>query len=130
MPSHKTLLDIEIDPVPKPRMVKSDSWKKRPAVERYWAFKDELLLKIGKGFEMPESDYHLIFWIQMPKSWSEKKKEEMLGRPHQQRPDKDNLEKAFLDCVCKEDCTIWDGRVSKYWGITGKIFLKKTGRKN
>ena len=115
---------VDIDPVPKPRMTQSDKWKKRPCVQRYWDFKDDLLLKLGRDFVMPECNYHLIFYIKMPKSWSDKKKKEMYLKPHQQKPDKDNLEKSFLDCTCEEDSNIWDGRVTKRWGYKGTIVLK------
>lgn len=49
----------------------------------------------------------------------------MNGKPHQQKPDKDNLEKALLDAIFEDDCRIWDGRVSKVWGETGKIIIKE-----
>lgn len=45
----------------------------------------------------------------------------MVGKPHQQRPDKDNFEKAFLDAVCEEDSHIWDGRETKLWSEEGAI---------
>ena len=47
------------------------------------------------------------------------------GKPHQQRPDKDNLEKAILDAIFKQDSHIWDGRTSKIWGNTGSIIIKE-----
>ena len=121
--SKKRLMELKITAVPKPRMTRADSWKKRACVQRYWAYKDELRLLLGKDFVMPESDYHLIFYLPMPKSWSEKKKAEFQETPHQSRPDKDNLEKAFLDAVCEEDSQIWDGRVTKLWGDEGRIIL-------
>lgn len=49
----------------------------------------------------------------------------MDGKPHQQTPDKDNLEKALLDAVYDNDCRVWDGRVSKIWGREGKIIVKE-----
>lgn len=112
-----------IDPVPKPRMTRSDKWKKRDCTDRYWAFKDELLLQ-AQGFKMPECNYHLKFFLRMPEGWSEKKKKEFDGKPHQQKPDKDNLEKAFLDSLCVEDKNIWDGRVSKFWSRKGYILIE------
>ena len=45
----------------------------------------------------------------------------MNGKPHQQKPDKDNLEKALLDALCEDDSYIYDGRVSKYWSDAGYI---------
>lgn len=111
-----------ITPMGKPRMTRSDKWKQRPEVLRYRAFKDEVRLN---KVSLPESGYHITFVIPMPQSWSKKKKAEMNGKPHQQKPDKDNLEKALLDAIFEDDCRIWDGRVSKVWGETGKIIIKE-----
>lgn len=111
-----------ITPMGKPRMTRSDKWKQRPEVLRYQAFKDEVRLN---KVSLPESGYHITFVIPMPKSWSKKKQAEMNGKPHQQKPDKDNLEKALLDAIFEDDCRIWDGRVSKVWGEAGKIVIKE-----
>ena len=56
----------------------------------------------------------------------------MIGKPHRMKPDKDNLEKGFLDSILKEDSVVWDGRVTKLWGEKGKIifeFLDEEERK-
>jgi Holliday junction resolvase RusA-like endonuclease len=108
----------DITPVPKCRMTQRDKWAKRPAVLRYRAFCDEVRVK---GVSMPESGSHIVFVLPMPKSWSKKKREMMDGQPHQQRPDKDNLEKALLDALFEDDSHIWDSRVSKIWGEEGRI---------
>ena len=110
---HYTYKAYPITPIPKPRMTQRDRWAKRTCVERYYAFKDEVR---SYGITVPECEYHVVFQIPMPKSWSKKKKQEMFGQPHQQKPDKDNLEKALLDAIHDEDCRIWDGRVTKIWG--------------
>jgi hypothetical protein len=99
-------------------MTQRDKWQKRPAVVRYFAYKDECRFQ---GVTLPESGYHLTFHLPMPKSWSKNKKLEMCGQPHQQTPDKDNLEKALLDAIFTEDCRVWDGRVTKRWATTGMI---------
>lgn len=116
-----------IDPVPKPRMTQRDKWAERPVVTHYFAFCDLMRLFANKNkFEMPASGAHLIFHIPMPKSWSDKKKELMLGKPHQQKPDIDNLEKAVLDALCKDDSYIWDLRKTKVWATAGKIVVIKS----
>ena len=79
---------FEVDPIGKPRMTQSDRWKKRPATDRYWELKSKLKLIAGiYKFVMPDSGYHMIFYIAMPKSWSAKKKEQFDGKPHQSKPD-------------------------------------------
>jgi Holliday junction resolvase RusA-like endonuclease len=65
----------------------------------------------------------LEFHIPMPKSWSKKKKAEMVGKPHQQTPDLDNFIKS-LDAIVPEDCGIWDIHAKKFWSITGRIYLE------
>lgn len=109
-----------ITPVPKPRMTQRDKWKKRPAVMRYLAFADEVRLY---GVQVPESGYHITFVLPMPKSWSKRKKDEMNGKPHQQKPDLDNILKALLDAVFEDDCMVWDGRATKIWGECGEIIV-------
>ncbi|WP_460029401.1 RusA family crossover junction endodeoxyribonuclease [Mannheimia haemolytica] len=117
-----TVKEYSITAMGKPRMTRADKWKKRDCVLRYRAFKDEVRLH---NVSLPESGYHLIFVMPMPQSWSKKKKAEMNGKPHQQKPDKDNLEKALLDALFEDDCRIWDGRVTKIWGEMGKIVVKE-----
>ena len=73
---------------------------------------------------LPESGYHVTFILPMPRSWSKRKRDDMDGKPHQQKPDKDNLEKAILDAVYADDCCVWDGRATKLWGKEGKIIVK------
>ena len=99
-------------------MTQRDKWAKRPAVLRYFAFKDECRLK---KVELPESGAHVIFTIPFPKSYSKKKRRELDGRPHQLKPDLDNLLKALADAVYSDDSGIYDVRASKYWGYTSQI---------
>ena len=112
-----------ITPVPKPRMTQRDKWAKRPAVLRYRAFCDEVRLK---GVRVPEAGAHIKFGIPMPKSWSKKKRERMQSAPHQQKPDIDNLTKALLDAVHKDDSGIWDLRTTKCWDEKGWISIETT----
>ncbi|WP_426817657.1 RusA family crossover junction endodeoxyribonuclease [Winslowiella sp. 2C04] len=109
---------FDICPVPKPRQTQRDRWAKRPAVLRYRAFCDEVRFR---GVTLPESGWHVTFVLPMPDSWSKKKRAAMNGMPHQQKPDKDNLEKALLDAIFDDDARIWDGRVTKIWGERGSI---------
>lgn len=107
-----------IKPVPAPRMVKSDSWKRRPCVLRYFNFKDEVR---KLGVNIPESDSHIIFHMAMPNSWSKKKKASYHGKPHQQKPDCDNLFKALADACYENDSFIWDVRITKVWSFNNAI---------
>jgi len=111
-------------PMGKPRMTQRDKWKGRKVVLEYHAFKDECRIR---KVRVPESNSHIIFIMPMPKRWSEKKKQEMDGKPHQQKPDKDNLEKALLDALFQDDAHIWDARVTKRWGREGQIIIHEFG---
>lgn len=113
---------ILIKPVGKPRQTRSDVWKQRPVVMRYRAFADELRLKYRE--DLPNS-VTLIFRIEMPQSWSKKKKAEMLGKPHQQKPDVDNLAKSVLDALVKEDSVIYRCLIEKYWSDESSIEINE-----
>lgn len=110
----------EIVPVPKPRMTRSDAWKKRPAVMRYWKFKDECC-----ALSMVLEDCsHITFIMPMPASWSNKKRREMSGTPHRAKPDFDNLAKAICDALYEDDSFLHDMRITKVWGESGAIIIE------
>lgn len=102
-------------------MTQSDRWKKRSCTDRYWQYKDALS-SLLKAEDLPPS-YHVIFVVPMPQSWSNKKRKAMLYQPHEQKPDKDNFEKGFLDALFTDDSTVWDGRATKIWGYEGSIII-------
>lgn len=111
-----------IDPVAKPRMTRSDKWNQRPKVMRYRAFADEVR---RQGIAIRESGNVVTFVVPMPPSWSKKKREEHLGRPHQVVPDVDNLLKSLLDAIYKNDCRVWDIHPRKVWGEKGMIIVEE-----
>lgn len=106
----------EIIPNTKPRQTRSDKWKQRPCVMQYRAFKDECRLK---QVHIPEA-CSITFYMPMPESWSKKKKVEMLGKPHQQTPDLDNLCKGLCD-ILEDDAHIWKISAEKVWAVNGAI---------
>ena len=115
------MAEYQIDPCAKPRMTRADGWKKRPAVIRYWAFKDRVKLLC---VELPLQKGHITFHIPMPNSWSDRRKNKMFLKPHQSRPDLDNLLKGLFDAVYAEDSYIWDFRATKIWDYKGKITIQ------
>lgn len=119
---------LPITPIPKPRMTRADAWKQRPVVLNYWAYKDDLQLKAKQaGFTLGPS-FGVIFFIPMPHSWSQKKKAQMKGSPHQQKPDLDNLEKALMDCLAPgNDSYIWFKTSQKVWSDEGYILIRNLG---
>lgn len=101
----------KIAPMGKPRMTQRDKWKKRPSVVAYHAFKDACR---DHCMHIP-AQCCIIFHIAMPSSWSMKRRWEMRGKPHQQKPDLDNLLKAVMDAVHEDDSHIWAVRAEKRW---------------
>ena len=120
----------EITPVPKPRMTRSDKWNRRPCVERYFEYRDQVR---AAGIEVPDGGACITFYMPIPAGLSKKKKAERLHQPHKIKPDLDNLIKGLLDAVTDEDCTVWSYCAAKYWAEKGAIEVapntKKEGTK-
>ncbi len=104
----------------KPRMTRADAWKKRPVVLRYWEYKDMLRRQAKEQSYTPGYQLDIDFYIPCPKSWSKKKVAQHAGKPHQQKPDIDNLLKAFMDCLLDEDKKVHTVRARKIWMIGGE----------
>lgn len=131
----KHLVVFNITPIGAPRMTQSDKWKldpyhkdpkrrQRKAVTQYFKFKTEINRQATlNNFKLPESGFHVIFIIPMPHSWVMRKRNNLNNTPHQQKPDCDNMIKAVKDSLCKNDANIWDYRITKYWGNSGKIII-------
>ena len=117
------MFKIDIDPISKPRQTKSDKFRKRDCVLRYRAFADDLRLKCNLNGYKLGNKLNIVFTIPMPKSWPKKKKKEMDGKPHQQTPDIDNLCKAVMDALSKDDSFVYSILASKYWGEKGSIHI-------
>lgn len=114
---------FNITPCPAPRMTRSDKWKKRECVTKYFAFRDEFILNCNiEGFKLTET-LKIVFILPMPESWSNKKRAQMENNPHQNRPDVDNMIKSVLDAFGKDDGFVYDVHASKFWGKEGKIII-------
>ena len=120
---------IDIMPVPKPRMTQRDRWKQRPIVMKYHAFCDELRMLLPLPMRQPilSQKIHKIsitFFLPMPNSWSKKKQQEMCMKPHQQKPDIDNLLKSWMDALYRNDQVIWSVKMEKRWFTKGAIEVR------
>ena len=96
-------------------MTRADTWKKRPCVVKYWAYKDELRRLIKKNNIEIGKEIYVEFYMEMPKSWSKKKKLLLNNKPHEQRPDIDNLVKGLMDSLFKEDSHVHTVCAKKIW---------------
>lgn len=86
-------------------------------LERYNQYKVDLLAEAkSKQFTMPPQGASIIFFLPVPRTWSNKKKKQHHGKLHQSKPDLDNLLKAFGDSLISEDKYIAHyGELSKRW---------------
>lgn len=108
---------FHIDPVPCPRPRVTRWGAYYPP--KYTAYKEELTL-LGHRFKGGDK-LMVTFFMPMAKSWSKKKKKEMDGMPHQQKPDLDNLCKGVMDCLWEEDSHIHQIHAEKVWSTEGSI---------
>ena len=67
----------------------------------------------------------VLAYFAMPPSWSGAKKRRMSGEWHTSKPDRDNIEKLYLDAlnglVWKDDALIADGRCAKFWAPVPRV---------
>lgn len=117
------MIEIFIDPVPKPRQTRSDVWKKRPCVVRYRGYADKLRYVCKKEKFQLKDVLDIEFYIPMPKSWSQKKKDSHEFKYHRQKPDIDNLCKSVMDALLKEDSTVYKIKATKMWAKNGMVVI-------
>lgn len=119
-------IQLPVTPIGKPRMTQRDKWKARPAITAYHTYCDELRLRMP-GYELPMK-LVIVFYLPMPDSWSQAKKREKIGTPHDQKPDIDNLAKGFMDAFKTEDKHVAFLYAEKYWAREGGIIIYQEGR--
>lgn len=105
-------------------MTRSDKWKKRPVVQEYFSYRDDVKFLCSQNGYVQGDSLDIVFQIPFPASYTKKKRASLLGRPHQEKPDIDNLVKAWLDACLSDDKKVWDVRARKVWGEKGRIFVK------
>ena len=103
-------------PQSKPRMTRRDVWKQRPRVLAYRAWCDRARAIAG---QMPDEQKILalnwVAYFEPPPSWSQAKRSAAIGELHRSRPDRDNIDKAVLDCLFASDSGIASGTIEKRW---------------
>jgi Holliday junction resolvase RusA-like endonuclease len=131
---------LNVIPMGRPRETRRDLWDPRTCVLKYrQQYKDTLRAELVKNNVKITSILPWIrFELPMPKSWTNKKRTLMLGKPHQENtPDLDNMIKAFLDCVfdteSKRSCNFSELKddkqvhtflgMEKVWSEEGAIVL-------
>ena len=118
MPAYR----FDVVPVAAPRMTHADRWKRRPCVIKYFAYRDQVRDQAqAMGVTLSER-FSVEFYLPMPRSWSKRKKQDHDGKPHQVKPDADNLLKAWMDCF-GADCAVWSVSASKFWSTSPCVLL-------
>lgn len=131
------MVEIKIDVLPMGavRMTKSDTWKtdpnhpnilkrQRDVVRRYFEYKNKVTSSCNNvGYSMGET-LNVVFYLPMPKSWSEKKKRNLQFTPHKSKPDLDNLIKALMDSLKKQDSDVYQITAEKRYDYEGSIVIK------
>jgi len=121
------IMRIQIKPTAAPRMSRRDALsqagRRRPVVENYFAYRDELALKARKL--NAETQMGIVFHLPMPEGWSAHKRRELIGTPHLsgRGPDTDNLQKGVWDSLFRNanDAHIWSNVGLKAWAASGAI---------
>ncbi len=66
----------------------------------------------------------ITFWVEMPPSWSRRKRSAMDGQPHKLRPDRDNYDKALMDALFENDSHVWSAWTVKRWSTVPAIEIE------
>jgi len=76
------------------------------------------------GLESPIC-FSMRVYVPMPKSWSQKRKKELLGTPVTSKPDIDNYIKWYMDVLngiaYKDDRYVSQGYFEKVWDYEGRV---------
>lgn len=106
----------------------NDYLNRKNTIKRYFDYKRALKAEaIKQGFIIPEENVWFRFFIPMPKSWSNKKKNQKRFEQHKSRPDIDNISKGIFDSLLIQDMALSDYRASKFWADNGFIEIEVGG---
>lgn len=115
-------VSFPVVPMGKPRMTQRDKWKKRKAVLKYHAFKDQLRICVNLTPNLRAAfdggNITTLSWtayLPLPASWTKSKKAAMAGTLHRAKPDRDNIDKAIMDALFADDSGIASGTIEKRW---------------
>lgn len=116
--------EFQLTPIGKPRMTQRDKWLNpaRPAVTNYRLAKHAIeWYAREQNFVLPEI-INVTFVFPVTNSWSQKKKTAMIGQPHRQKPDLDNVLKFLMDALIGSgDERVHTINARKVWGEEGMI---------
>ena len=112
--------------MPKPRITRQGRFDPRHQKYYDWCNAIRILAKQQEkeGWYINWETVTITFFVEMPKSWSQKKKNKMNMTPHRQKPDLDNFTKSVQDALLKEDSHVWHYfNLKKMWAEKGEISI-------
>lgn len=112
-------IEIDIRPQPAVRMTQRSKWNKQS--QRYLAYKNNIRL-LSNNMKLPETLF-LGFYFKCSASWNDKKKQLLIDKPHQYKPDLDNLVKGVMDSLTTEDSNVHQIVAMKLWSDEDKIII-------
>lgn len=102
-----------------------------PQKKQKIAVRDLIRSQLPMGFDLIHSAVvvQIVFTFGYPKSWTKKQLAQVQAMPwHTSKPDLDNLEKFYLDCltgcVFADDCIVCSMQSKKIWGERSSVNLK------
>lgn len=110
----------------KPRMTRRDKWAQRECVMRYRDWCDRVRQIANGDIPAAESVAELNWaaFFAPPKSWSKKRRVAAIGTLYREKPDRDNIDKAILDCLFQQDKAIAVGRIEKRWDWHARLEIE------
>lgn len=96
--------------------LREEGLKRKLRLQKYNEYKNDLrLIAEFLKYSLEPAGTHIEFYLPVSKSWRPGKKAAHHDKPHQNKPDVDNLLKAFMDALKPADQVIWDVRITKRW---------------
>ena len=105
-------------------MTQKDKWAKRPIVETYWSWCDEIRKAAtdSKDMKIEREVFGVMafFHIEVPRSYSEVKKRSLFGTVCDSGGDTDNMSKGLIDALFKNDKGVSIVQGIKMWCEEGE----------
>jgi len=116
-------IEFDIEPMGAVRSTQGSKWSSRS--QKYYAHMNLTKYLAMEQHYAPGKSLRATFVIAMPKSWSKKKRADMLHAPCESKPDIDNIIKWWLDSLCAEDKQVHSVNCRKVWGERGKVIINE-----
>jgi Holliday junction resolvase RusA-like endonuclease len=98
-------------------MSQRDKWAMRSCVLAWRAYADRIRRHVAlvDDATLQSGSIHVVCYFPIPASYSKRWRNLLIGQPHRQRPDGDNILKTFQDALFQNDGHVWDASIRKFW---------------